>query len=1124
VTGVNKVWVTVAPDTSKFRRETLEYLKTLEKNLQVVVKLVLDKDGLKAQTDAAIKAVSGRTIAVGVDVDDTAAKKRLDELGKAQKATINADADTGKASAQIDVASRNRKVEFIPDVSKAALVKVGSLLAGYTGLKTAQQGVQKFGAALASLGEDTPRIASAALAVGSLGSLALSSVSGLVTMAAALAPIGALVAPLPGFLLAGGAAVAVFAMAMKDAKTQLAGLKPAFDQLQNSVSAAFWAKAKAPIVDMVKSVLPSLQKGLTGVGSALGAFSGSVAGSFQKAFGPAVISGILGPLATSISNATKGTDSFAQSLASLGTFGAKYLPSLGTMFSNLAVSFNGWIQGVVKNGQLASWVQSGVSALRMLGSIAQNAFGIISGVANAAFNAGGAGLQTFANALATVNNLVNSSGFQTGLTDVFTGAAEGAAALGNAMGPIAQLFQTLAPVIGAALTTLATTAADIIGNIAVDLNQPGIAAGLTAAINGIAAGFEALLPALPGVLAALSPILTMIGTLASTIGPILAAALTTLQPVLGAVTTALQPLIVAVGPILQQAILALQPAFAALAAAVAPIAQALIPVLTTALQALAPMWPQIAQEIVALAPVAVQLAQLLATVLIPAIKAIGPVLEIMGATSAAVFGVLATIVGTTVRVVSDLLHGNFVGAFRDAVAGVKSAVSQVGSAVSGIEGMVQRALAGAGTWLLDVGGHIVDGLEIGLAAAWGRVTSYIHGLAMELPKVVREALGIHSPSKVFQQIGNYVGTGLTRGLNGSVSGVKSSARSMTNALVNEFNAEDQIRQKNQAIIAAAESATNPLQRTAAGRARLAAEIAAANQKIAAAPLTKGDETRALAAVSKANTELTKYAAERSTVATKLTAANKALVAAQKQVSDYTTTAEQSLGTVSVTSASTPSQVISLLQQRLSNVKTYTSVLTKLRKEGLDDTTFQQLISAGVDALPLAQSLLAGGAGNIKQIASLQSQITSASSTFASSAANSLYGAGVQAAQGLVKGLQSQQAAIAKQMASIAASMVATIKSNLGIHSPSKVMELQVGRWIPAGLAKGITGGYGAVSSAMNGLVSIPSTSSVTVGVAGSGSSAAPVSKTYAPVIQNYTRPLTPTDVVNAMHQIDVLVG
>jgi hypothetical protein len=80
-------------------------------------------------------------------------------------------------------------------------------------------------------------------------------------------------------------------------------------------------------------------------------------------------------------------------------------------------------------------------------------------------------------------------------------------------------------------------------------------------------------------------------------------------------------------------------------------------------------------------------------------------------------------------------------------------------------------------------------------------------------------------------------------------------------------------------------------------------------------------------------------------------------------------------------------------------------------------------------------------------------------------ADALYGAGVQAAQGLVNGLKTQDAAIKAQMLSIANSMKAALKKALGIKSPSRVMA-DLARQVPAGVAVGVQQGSGAAESAM----------------------------------------------------------
>lgn len=68
---------------------------------------------------------------------------------------------------------------------------------------------------------------------------------------------------------------------------------------------------------------------------------------------------------------------------------------------------------------------------------------------------------------------------------------------------------------------------------------------------------------------------------------------------------------------------------------------------------------------------------------------------------------------------------------------------------------------------------------------------------------------------------------------------------------------------------------------------------------------------------------------------------------------------------------------------------------------------------------------------------------------------------------LWNGMNGMMSWIKKKIKEFANSIIDGIKSALGISSPSKVMADKVGKWIPAGIAKGITGNSGLVQAAMD---------------------------------------------------------
>lgn len=68
--------------------------------------------------------------------------------------------------------------------------------------------------------------------------------------------------------------------------------------------------------------------------------------------------------------------------------------------------------------------------------------------------------------------------------------------------------------------------------------------------------------------------------------------------------------------------------------------------------------------------------------------------------------------------------------------------------------------------------------------------------------------------------------------------------------------------------------------------------------------------------------------------------------------------------------------------------------------------------------------------------------------------------------GIANGIKAGVSAIAEAAKNAAKAALDAAKDFLGIGSPSKVMKREVGRWIPAGMAEGITGNKRAISLAM----------------------------------------------------------
>jgi hypothetical protein len=152
---------------------------------------------------------------------------------------------------------------------------------------------------------------------------------------------------------------------------------------------------------------------------------------------------------------------------------------------------------------------------------------------------------------------------------------------------------------------------------------------------------------------------------------------------------------------------------------------------------------------------------------------------------------------------------------------------------------------------------------------------------------------------------------------------------------------------------------------------------------------------------------------------------------------------------------TSTDVVNSLNAQVQSATQFSAQLQTLKKRGLSADLLQQIAAAGVDqGGATAAALVGASSAQIKQINSLQTTMKKSADAAGSAVADSMYGAGIKAADGLVKGLEKQQKNIEAAMMKIANSMQSAIKHALGIKSPSTVMA-RLGDFTAQGFAHGI---------------------------------------------------------------------
>lgn len=147
-----------------------------------------------------------------------------------------------------------------------------------------------------------------------------------------------------------------------------------------------------------------------------------------------------------------------------------------------------------------------------------------------------------------------------------------------------------------------------------------------------------------------------------------------------------------------------------------------------------------------------------------------------------------------------------------------------------------------------------------------------------------------------------------------------------------------------------------------------------------------------------------------------------------------------------------------LRDAIRTTQAFSTAMAQLQKLNLNPASLKQLADAGPAALDQARALARSGAAGVNEINKLQAELEKLAGKNATALEKEFFAAGIAAADGIVKGLQSQQAAIIKEMDKIADAMVNAVKKKLKIKSPSGVFDEEIGRQVPAGAAVGVRRG------------------------------------------------------------------
>lgn len=129
------------------------------------------------------------------------------------------------------------------------------------------------------------------------------------------------------------------------------------------------------------------------------------------------------------------------------------------------------------------------------------------------------------------------------------------------------------------------------------------------------------------------------------------------------------------------------------------------------------------------------------------------------------------IAAQSVRIVNASMEAvlTFVRGLTDAIHRYSPQFRQAGKdllweIINGLTGDIPRKSAQVFNDMKQIGGNIVSGIKAGFSSAWNNVSSWIGSKVSSLKNSVKNALGIHSPSRVMAEIFRWVPLGMVKGM------------------------------------------------------------------------------------------------------------------------------------------------------------------------------------------------------------------------------------------------------------------------------------------------------------------------------------------------------------------------
>lgn len=496
--------------------------------------------------EAAVKKIKDVTIKIAADFDDDGVKKKLDNIRRSAEAdavnlratadtsaadrdiqhlrdshngknvTLDAQAATTDASAQLAYVSRSRTATIYPVINGTALATAKAILeslAGINTLRTLKDMLKNL-----ATGFDTAAIKGVVLSsaimglvssVGWLASAAFGAGEGIAQLVGFFALAPTLIGAVTTTLVANHLAWDNFGDAMSDNVTKstkaLALLPPnarqaavevrdLWKEIKKPVQGAFWEGMGTSLQDTLRAMAPALQGGLTRTATTLGVFSKNVLDSFKQIADNKTLDTMFENLNIGLDELGKGVKPIFDAFNKLGFVGSQYLPQLGKWMADLAIRFDNFITKASEGGDIVRWIENAKAAMEDLWRIGDGTVGIFQGLTRAFNEAGSGGLDGLATSLKNVEEIVKGPVFQSQFGQIFSGMLQGAHAIKEGLGDFGKTLGNMSQTLGMLFTLSGGVVKELLDGVSLIIGTEGFQVGIINAFGSIKNAIDDVAP------------------------------------------------------------------------------------------------------------------------------------------------------------------------------------------------------------------------------------------------------------------------------------------------------------------------------------------------------------------------------------------------------------------------------------------------------------------------------------------------------------------------------------------------------------------------------------------------------------------------------------------------------